>query len=172
MSLPTWNVHTLVWMRVCQNLGVVKLWVLSLSLETMMWISFIPLHVDVKCRWRVKIFQCVRKMWNSNFHCRICIQHEKCINMSTNKPSIGSVVLKIVIKFFKMVRNFNISYYLKPACKALRYWLIVCCHPGLSLFLLAGEMSQWMSSELICSSTSWRNSLPLSLLGQLRTDKS
>ena len=35
------------------------------------------------------------KIWNSNFHCYIWIQHEKCIQMSTNKPSIGSVFLEI-----------------------------------------------------------------------------
>ena len=34
--------------------------------------------------------------WNSNIYCHIWIQHEKCIQMSTNKPSIGAVVLEIV----------------------------------------------------------------------------
>ena len=31
---------------------------------------------------------------NSNLYCHIWIQHEICIQMSTNKPSIGSVVLE------------------------------------------------------------------------------
>ena len=34
-----------------------------------------------------------------NFNCHIWIKHEKCIQMSTNKPSIGSVVLEITPTF-------------------------------------------------------------------------
>ena len=37
-----------------------------------------------------------RNFRNSNFNYRIWIQHEKLIEMSTNKPSIGAVVLDIV----------------------------------------------------------------------------
>ena len=35
------------------------------------------------------------KMKNTNFHVHICIQNEKCIQISTNKPSLCSVVLVI-----------------------------------------------------------------------------
>ena len=34
---------------------------------------------------------------NQMFHCHILIQHEKYIQMSTNKPSIGSAVLELVL---------------------------------------------------------------------------
>ena len=45
---------------------------------------------------------------NSKFHCRIWIQHEKCIKMSTNKLSIGAVVLEIApLNFEKVMSNFN-----------------------------------------------------------------
>ena len=47
------------------------------------------------------------------FNCHIWILHEKCIQMSINKPSIGPVVLEVVFLiwenlsiFFKFVSNF------------------------------------------------------------------
>ena len=43
---------------------------------------------------RQKILNFSKMFRNSNFRCYIWIQHEKCIQMSTNKPSIGSVVLE------------------------------------------------------------------------------
>ena len=42
---------------------------------------------------RSKISIVLKKFQNSIFGCHIWIQHEKCIWLSTNKPSIGSVVL-------------------------------------------------------------------------------
>ena len=45
-------------------------------------------NVFVKCWQQVNFFKILK---NSNCHCHIWIQHEKCIQMSTNKPSIGSV---------------------------------------------------------------------------------
>ena len=46
---------------------------------------------------RPNFFNFFKNSRNSIFHCHIWIQHEKCIQMSTNKPSIGSVVLKIAL---------------------------------------------------------------------------
>ena len=40
----------------------------------------------------------------SNFHYHIWIQYEKCMKMSTNKPSIGAVVLEITLTFQKTVQ--------------------------------------------------------------------
>ena len=36
---------------------------------------------------------------NGNFHYHIWIHHKKCIQMSTNKPSIGAVVLDLIYSF-------------------------------------------------------------------------
>ena len=41
------------------------------------------------------VFTFFKNSWNSNFRYHVWIQHNKCIQMSTNKPSIGSVVLEI-----------------------------------------------------------------------------
>ena len=54
-----------------------------------------PIHTNDDCRQQTKLTFFVQKCQNSNFHYHICIQHEKCIQMSTNKPSIGTVVLKV-----------------------------------------------------------------------------
>ena len=43
----------------------------------------------------------LQKITIINFHCHIWNQHEKCIKMSTNKPSIGAVVLEITPMIFK-----------------------------------------------------------------------
>ena len=57
-------------------------------------------HADVKCRQDTTFSNLLKKKFkNSIFHCYIWIQHEKCIKMSTNKPSIGAVVLDIAIEF-------------------------------------------------------------------------
>ena len=57
---------------------------------------FNPLPADVQCRQQVKN---VNKFFNIflkfTFSCYIWIQHEKCIQMSTNKPSTGSMDLEI-----------------------------------------------------------------------------
>ena len=58
--------------------------------------EFSPLQAGAVCRRQVQIVQLFSKnSQNSNFHSYIWIQHEKCIQMSTNKPSIGPVVLEI-----------------------------------------------------------------------------
>ena len=43
----------------------------------------------------IKFGRTFEKIVNSNFHCHIWIKYEKCIQMSTNKPTFGLVVLKI-----------------------------------------------------------------------------
>ena len=53
-----------------------------------------PLHVDVECWRQAAILQLFFNR-NSDFYCHIWILHEKCIQMSTNKPTLGSVILKI-----------------------------------------------------------------------------
>ena len=52
-----------------------------------------------------KCFKLFQKMFK--FSCHIWNQHEKCIQMSTNKPSIGSVIHEIALDFEKIWRNFN-----------------------------------------------------------------
>ena len=60
---------------------------------------FNPLGTDVICRCQIEFSfnfsKKKKKSQNLDCHCHIWIQHEKCIQMSTNKPSIGSVVLEI-----------------------------------------------------------------------------
>ena len=45
---------------------------------------------------RPKSSNFVKNCQNLKSHCHTWILHEKCIEMSTNKPSIGAVVLVIV----------------------------------------------------------------------------
>ena len=40
---------------------------------------------------------------NSNFYCHIWIQHEKLIQISTNKPTFGPLVFKIAHKDFENI---------------------------------------------------------------------
>ena len=54
--------------------------------------TFHRIHEGVEHGRGANIF---RKVINSNFHCHFWIQHGKCIQMSTNKPSIGPVVLEL-----------------------------------------------------------------------------
>ena len=58
-------------------------------------------------------FTILEKNRNSNFRCHIWNQREKCIKMSTNKPSIGSEVSELEpliwgksFKMFTFVHNF------------------------------------------------------------------
>ena len=51
-----------------------------------------------------------KKFQKSNFHCHIWIQHEKCIQMSTNKPSIGSVFLKIASWILRNIVKFQFFF--------------------------------------------------------------
>ena len=43
------------------------------------------------------------------FHCHIWIKYEDCIQMSTNKPSIGPVVLEIALWILRNLTNFMFS---------------------------------------------------------------
>ena len=56
------------------------------------------MHAGIECRLQDKIFNFffskILEIQIDIYH--IWIQHAKCIQMSTNKPSIGSVVLEIV----------------------------------------------------------------------------
>ena len=71
-------------------------------------ITYNPLNAVVECRRQDEVFQLFLKiLTNFNFHSHIWIQHVKCIQMSTNKPSIGAVVheispciIRYVFKFF------------------------------------------------------------------------
>ena len=62
-----------------------------------------------------------KNFWNSKFHCHI--QHKKCIQMSTNKPSIGAMILEIPLELWE--NSFKLQLFLtqilKPSCKALKY---------------------------------------------------
>ena len=70
----------------------------------MLWFPVIHFHADVECRDRSK-FQIFSSSLKLNFHYHIWIQREKCIQMSTNKPSIGSVVLKIISVILGIISN-------------------------------------------------------------------
>ena len=48
-----------------------------------------------------------KNIQNSNFHCNIWFQHEKCIQMSTNKRRIGTVVLEVATRILRTLSNFN-----------------------------------------------------------------
>ena len=68
---------------------------------------------------------------NSNCQCQIQNQHEKYIQMSTNKPSIGPLVLEIPLKFWENIAKFQLSSQkpLKSACIVLTLMLTRCMHP-------------------------------------------
>ena len=52
-------------------------------------------HAYVECKRQVHLTQTFSKFGKkSNSYCKIWNQYEKCIQMSTNKPSIGPVVLE------------------------------------------------------------------------------
>ena len=78
-------------------------------------LGFNPLHVGVECRWQVKTFQKIFKMFHKIFKITIFItifefsmkKKKKNSQMSTNKPSIGSVVIEIARLFCEMLPHFN-----------------------------------------------------------------
>ena len=83
------------------------------------WINH--LYVDIDSRPKFSNLKKKEKnKWISNVHCHIWMQHEKCIKMSTNKPSIGAVALDSLLKFEekKQISTFSDTH-LKPACKTL-----------------------------------------------------
>ena len=83
--------------------------------------TFNPLLVSVECRGQVKI--CIflfKKFQNSHFHYQIGIQHEKCIHLSTNKPSIGPVVLEITSEFEKVFIKIKIFLTKRGAWKEIK----------------------------------------------------
>ena len=85
---------------------------------------------------------------NLNFHCYIWIQHEKCIKMSTNKPSIGWIILIIAPLTWENFINFNLHIpRLYPTYKAFMLYTSapVLCQKklkNLKLFSLNQEQSQ------------------------------
>ena len=58
---------------------------------------------------------------NLHFDCHIWIQHDKCIQMSTNKPSIGSVILEISPEDFEKISKFN--FYITAMWKRIKEYL-------------------------------------------------
>ena len=62
-----------------------------------------PSRVGIECRRQVKICRICRSFCknirNSSFYCHIWIQHEKYIQMSTNKTYIDPLVLEITITY-------------------------------------------------------------------------
>ena len=56
--------------------------------------AFQPYPSMCAAEYRRRITFFVNLFQNSNFHCHIWIQHEKCITMSTNKPSLELTVLE------------------------------------------------------------------------------
>ena len=114
---PWWLISGFKKMEVCSCLA--GLGIISDDLEHAQWLTL--MWVDVGCKRRVKIYIfCSIFFLNLNFHCHICIQHEKCIQLSTNKPSIYSVVYEIAPTSLKKFCDFA-SYALKLllACHAL-----------------------------------------------------
>ena len=61
------------------------------------------------CRRKAKICQPFSKVSKLNCHFHIWIHHEKYIKMSTNKPSVGTVVLEIVTTEISKKKKFQIS---------------------------------------------------------------
>ena len=68
-----------------------------------------PLHANLDYRGCVKYFSELKKKWNLIF-ITIDIQHEKCIQMSTNKPSIGPVILEIALEFWGRFVKYQFFY--------------------------------------------------------------
>ena len=55
-----------------------------------------PSQHGCQCRHQTKIFNFDKNVQDLNFGFHVSIKLEKCIKMSTNKPSIGTVVHEIV----------------------------------------------------------------------------
>ena len=99
---------------------------------------------------RPKIFNFFNKFLNSNCHCHIGIQNEKCIQMNTNKPSIGSVVLDILLKFGENILNSDFNFCklkLKPACKGFLDCTETSC--GLQIACRLGSVSKILGIPIL-----------------------
>ena len=72
-------------------------------------LMFNLLHENVSCRrnWNCQTF--FKNFKKFKFSFPYCIQHKKCIQMSTNKPSIGPVILETV-NFEKSSSILNFLY--------------------------------------------------------------
>ena len=69
-------------------------------------------HVVIKCGRHVKIsIVFLKRVWNSNFHCHIWIQLEKCIKMSTNMHSIVTLFLEIYMFYRVLTKHCDIFYF-------------------------------------------------------------
>ena len=64
---------------------------------------FISLHAGVSCRRQATISNFFSHFQDWDSCCHIWIQYEKCILLSTNMPSISSVVLEISLKILRKV---------------------------------------------------------------------
>ena len=62
-----------------------------------------PLRANVSADDRPNLQTFSKHFSNSNFNFHFWIQHEKCIQMSTNKPSIWSVVSEKASDFEKLL---------------------------------------------------------------------
>ena len=103
---------------------------------------------------RPKIFNFFNKFFNkflnSNCHCHIGIQNEKCIQMNTNKPSIGSVVLDIPLEFGENILNSDFNFCklkLKPACKGFLDCTETSC--GLQIACRLGSVSKILGIPIL-----------------------
>ena len=67
------------------------------------FISVLALSLQVSNADEISKSMFSQNVHNSNLYRHICIQHEECIQMSTNKPSIGSVALEIALWFLKIL---------------------------------------------------------------------
>ena len=66
-----------------------------------------PANADVECRRQIKSLKLLSKMLEIQiFIYHIWFQHENCIKMTTNKPSIGSVALEIALVTWENIVKF------------------------------------------------------------------
>ena len=104
----------------------------SCWLNTLLYIAIkLALTTGKPCR-QVEIVSFYRNVQNSNFHCHIWIQQEKCNQMSTNKPSIGSVFLEIASWILGKIFCQYTFLYMKTTtsmwgmlswCKRKKWWM-------------------------------------------------
>ena len=81
----------------------------SLGLKFAIACMINPLHADVgSADDKPKFSNFVKNFWYSKFRCHIWMQHEHCIKMSTNMPSIGPVILEIAHEFGEKSSKFQI----------------------------------------------------------------
>ena len=110
-----------------------------------------------------------KKSNNLNFHWYIWIQHEKCIQISTNKPSISSMVLKIV-QWILEKQNFD--FFNTKTCSSVKsdnnnnnnnnnknrcILSFVCCYLSCYLFRLIARGLRGYNDQIIIiiKSTNW-----------------